>query len=162
MEKNSINYEQLYSKVLKNLKSVLTNKKTGYVLDRKAEGLAFLLALETGLRVSDLLKLKFKSFSYNSDIKAHTFTVVLIKSKSSHTGVVSNELYKMIEFFSKSLVVDHGLDIYDKSEFIFYNYSTYSLYTRQWLHKRIKILAKNLGFENCGLQGIRKASAFKV
>ena len=45
---------------------------------------------------------------------------------------------------------------------VFYNYKTNKPYTRQWLHKRIKLTSEKLGFINCGVHSIRKASAIKV
>ena len=45
---------------------------------------------------------------------------------------------------------------------IFYNYKTKQTYTRQWLHKRIKLITEKLGFKDCGVHSIRKASAINI
>ena len=76
---------------------------------------------------------------------------------SKYSGL-SNELYNYIISFKETVKKEFGFN----SDYIFYNYKTNNLYTRQWLHKRFRLLSETLGFEDAGIQSIRKASAIKV
>ena len=155
MKTQPIDYNKLYAQARK----LFFNTRQSYnLLDRKTESLAYLIALETGLRVSDLLKLKYNEINFNNEIDKYLFTTSIKKTKNSHTGVISNELYNYIQSFKETVKKDFGFN----SEYIFYNYKTNNIYTRQWLHKRFRLLAENLGFENAGVHSIRKASAIKV
>ncbi len=154
MKTQPIDYNKLYSEARK---LFFENNQT-YNLDRKTENLAYLIALESGLRVSDLLTLKYDDISFNSDLGKYIFSTDIKKTKNSHTGIISNELYNYIQAFRETVKLDFGAS----SENIFYNYKSNNLYTRQWLHKRIKLIAEKLGFKNCGVHSIRKASAINV
>jgi integrase len=154
MKTEAINYNRLYDEAERYIKG---NPKK-YFLDRKTEYLAYLVALETGLRVSDLLLLKYDSFSFNRNLHKYCFITHIKKTNSTHTGVISSKLYEIIDGM-KVIINEEG---YDSNDYIFYNYKTNKPYTRQWLHKRIKIMGDRLGFVNCGVHSIRKASAIKV
>jgi len=161
MKTDALDYQKLYYLASKEFNA----KTTAYNIDRKAENLAYLIGLETGLRVGDLLKLKYHDFYFNSKINRYCFDCVVTKTKSEHTGVISNELYNYIEKF-RSIVKTHYNKLNDS---IFFNFKSKPsksnpecLYTRMWLHKRIKIVGKKLNFENCGVHSIRKASAINV
>lgn len=154
MKTEAINYNRLYDEAEKCFKG----KSKTYSLDRKTEYLAYLVALETALRVSDLLMLRFDSFYFNKKVSKYCFTTNIKKTKSIHTGVISSKLYEFMESF-KLEIQSKGFDFNNQ---IFYNYKTNQLYTRQWLHKRIKIVGERLGFENVGVHSIRKASAIRV
>ena len=154
MKTEAINYNRLYDEAEKCFK--LESKK--YALDRRAEYLAYMIALETGLRVSDLLMLSFDSFYFNKKVSKYCFTTKIKKTKSEHTGVISSKLYEFMESFK----IDIQSNGFDFNNHIFYNYKTDKLYTRQWLHKRIKIVGERLGFEKVGVHSIRKASAIRV
>ena len=149
-----INYHKLYNEARK----LFFDNSNAYGIERKTEYLAYLLALESGLRVSDLLDQKYYNFSYNEKLSKHCFSTYIKKTKSQHTGVISNELYHYIQEYK-----DAVRTVYNRSsEYIFYNYNTNKPYTRQWLHKRIKMIAKKLKFKNVGVHSIRKASAIHV
>ena len=154
MKTEAINYNKLYMEA----RALFFETNKAYTLDRKTESLAYLLALETGLRVSDLLNLKYSDFKYNNEIKKYCFTTNVMKTKSVHTGVISNELYNTIEMFESAVQSEYN----SVNQHIFYNYKTNKVYTRQWLHKRIKLVGEKLGFESCGVHSIRKASAINV
>lgn len=154
MKTQPIDYNKLYSEA-RNL--FFENFKT-YSQERKSENLAYLIALETGLRVSDLLTLKHDEIYYNNDIGKYCFTTYIKKTKNTHTGVISNELYNYIQTY-KEAVKD---ELNGHHNTIFYNYTTNKPYTRQWLHKRIKLTAEKLNFKDCGIHSIRKASAINV
>lgn len=154
MKTEAIDYNKLYAEARK----LFFEDSKSYTLDRKAENLAYMLALESGLRVSDLLLLKYDDFKYNDVLKKYVFTTKIKKTKSIHTGVISNELYNYIQNYIRVVKREYNA----LNECLFYNYRTNKPYTRQWLHKRIKLVSEKLGFENCGVHSIRKASAIKV
>lgn len=155
MKTQPIDYNKLYVQARK----LFFDTRQAYrLLDRKTENLAYLIALESGLRVSDLLKLKYDEIYFNNSIGKYLFTTSIKKTKNSHTGVISNELYNYIKSFQETVKKEFGFN----SDYIFYNYKTNNLYTRQWLHKRFRLLSETLGFEDAGIQSIRKASAIKV
>ena len=56
MKTQPIDYNKLYAQARK---LFFDTRQSYNLLDRKTESLAYLIALETGLRVSDLLKLKY-------------------------------------------------------------------------------------------------------
>jgi len=155
MKTQPIDYNKLYAQARK---LFFDTRQSYNLLDRKTESLAYLIALETGLRVSDLLKLKYNEINFNNEIDKYLFTTSIKKTKNSHTGVISNELYNYIQSFKETVKKEFGFN----SEYIFYNYKTNNIYTRQWLHKRFRLLAEKLGFANTGAHSIRKASAIKV
>lgn len=155
MKTQPIDYNKLYVQARK----LFFDTRQAYrLLDRKTENLAYLIALESGLRVSDLLKLKYDEIYFNNSIGKYLFTTSIKKTKNSHTGVISNELYNYIKSFQETVKKEFGFN----SDYIFYNYKTNNLYTRQWLHKRFRLLSETLGFEDARIQSIRKASAIKV
>lgn len=154
MKTQPIDYNKLYTEARK----LFFENNSAYNLDRKTENLAYLIALESGLRVSDLLMLRYDDINYNKNIGKYLFISNIKKTQNSHTGVISNELYNYIQSFKDAV----KLEFDTSSEFILYNYKSNNIYTRQWLHKRIKLIAVKLGFENCGVHSIRKASAINV
>ena len=154
MKTQPIDYNKLYSEA----RTLFFENSKTYSLERKSENLAYLIALETGLRVSDLLTLKYNEIYYNKDIGKYCFTTNIKKTKTNHTGVISNELYNYIQTYKEA--VRDTLNAHHNT--IFYNYNTNKSYTRQWLHKRIKLTAKKLNFKNCGVHSIRKASAINI
>ena len=154
MKTEAIDYNKLYTEA----RALFFENNKNYTLDRKAENLAYMLALETGLRVSDLLSLKYDDFKYKENLKKYVFTSKVKKTKNTHTGVISNELYNYIQNYIEAVTSRYNA----LNDLIFYNYKTNKSYTRQWLHKRIKLVSEKLGFENCGVHSIRKASAIKV
>lgn len=154
MKTKPINYDKLYAIA----REMFYNDDVAYSVERKTEALAYILALETGLRVSDLLKLKYSEIEYNGELRKHVFTCTIEKSNKQHTGVVSAEAYSFIESHQKIVrTVYNGFN-----DCLFYNYKTNKLYSRQWLHKRIKLVGSNLNLKNIGVHSIRKASAIRV
>lgn len=154
MTTQPVNYSKLYNEARK----LFFENSEAYTLERKSENLAYLLALESGLRVSDLLELKYHYFTLNDNIGRYTFTSPIKKTHGMHTGVISNELFHYIQEYKDAVRVIHNRS----NEYIFYNYKVNKPYSRQWLHKRIKMIAEKLKFKNCGVHSIRKASAIHV
>jgi len=154
MKTQALDYNKLYTEA----RALFFENNKAYSLDRKTESLAYLLALETGLRVSDLLLLKYDDFKHNNELNRYCFTTNIQKTKGVHTGVISNELYNTVEMFESAVKSEYN----GRSQYIFFNYKVGKVYSRQWLHKRIKLISEKLGFENCGVHSIRKASAINV
>ncbi len=154
MKTQPIDYNKLYSDARK----LFFENNQAYNLERKAENLAYLVSLESALRASDLLNLKYDDINFDKELGKYLFTTNIKKTKNSHTGVLSNELYSYIQLFKEAVKMEYGAN----NEYIFYNYKKNSIYTRQWLFKRIKLTAEKLGFKNCGVHSIRKASAINV
>lgn len=154
MKTKPINYDKLYS-----ISRKMFYEDSSYSIDRKTEALAYILALETGLRVSDLLNLKYSDIEYNAELKKHVFTCYVSKVKKEHKGVVSAEAYNYIELYKNIIKTCYNgfSDVH-----VFYNYKTNKLYSRQWLHKRIKLISEMLGLDNIGMHSIRKSSAINV
>jgi site-specific recombinase XerD len=154
MKTQPVNYHKLYNEARK----LFFENSDAYGIERKSENLAYLLALESGLRVSDLLEMKYYFFCYNESLGKYCFTTPIKKTKGMHTGVISNELYHYIQGYKDAVRVINNRS----SEYIFYNYKFNKPYTRQWLHKRIKMIGEKLEFKNVGVHSIRKASAIFV
>ena len=154
MKTQALEYNKLYSEA----RTLFFENNKTYSLDRKSENLAYLIALETGLRISDLLILRYDDIYFNNEIGKYCFTTCIKKTKNDHTGIISNELYNYIQTY-KNAVINH---FSTHHTYIIYNYKTNKPYTRQWLHKRIKLTAGKLGFKDCGVHSIRKASAINV
>lgn len=154
MKTQPFNYDKLYNEARK----MFFSDSTAYSLERKSEYLAYLLALESGLRVSDLLEQKYSNFTFNDKLGRYCFATYIKKTKGQHTGVISNELYHYIQEYKDTVRAIHNWS----SDYIFYNYKNDKPYTRQWLHKRIKLVAAKLRLKNVGVHSIRKASAIHV
>lgn len=154
MKTQPVNYDKLYNEARK----MFFSDSNAYSLERKSEYLAYLLALESGLRVSDLLEQKYSHFSFNDKLGRYCFTTYIKKTKGQHTGVISNELYHYIHEYKDAVRTIHNWS----SDYIFYNYKNNKPFTRQWLHKRIKLIAEKLRLKNVGVHSIRKASAIHV
>ena len=154
MRTDSVNYDTFYSKA----RSLFFDNYKAYKLDRKTEAVAYLVALETGLRVSDMLGLKYSDITYNDSINSYVFEAYVNKVSTDHIGQISNELFAILETF-KNEIRTEGNSINDS---IFYNYKTGKPYSRQWLHKRIKVVSEKIGLENISVHSLRRASAIKV
>ena len=85
MKTQPIDYNKLYAQARK---LFFDTRQSYNLLDRKTESLAYLIALETGLRVSDLLKLKYNEINFNNQ------------------PVSINIMYKSIWFWSSNRCLD--------------------------------------------------------
>ena len=154
MKTQAIDYDLLYNEARK----LFHDNHASYNLDRKAENLAYLIALETGLRVSDLLSLEYSFITYDKRLKKNIFTTYIKKTKGTHVGVISDEVSNYIEMYKESVKSCYNA----LNGSIFFNYKSNKLYSRQWLYKRMKLISDRLGFKDAGVHSIRKASAIKV
>lgn len=153
MKTDAINYDEFYNEARK----LFFETNEAYTLDRKTESLAYLIALETALRVSDLLTLRYEDFTFNKDLNTYIFTTKIKKTNVKHTSVISKELYNHLQSFRNEIKKSFNLNPH-----IFWNYNNSKFYTRQWLHKRIKLLSEDLKMDNISMHSLRRASAIKV
>jgi integrase len=94
------------------------------------ECLAILLGLETGLRASDLLKLKTSNISYNEDANRYEVITHIQKTDvKNHRTQISNTTYKAI----KRIVKDNDTYIFANKK------NNNKLFSRIWLTKRTKL-----------------------
>lgn len=168
MKTRPVDYQKLKNKSVETFNAALEKQDRRKMI----ESLAYLLGLDTGLRVSDLLDLKYSDIKYDVKIRKYLFTCIIKKkvrtnektgkkdySKASHTNVISNEVNSYIDFYLKCLI---SLG-FEPQDYIFWNYLHQKKYTRHWLSKQWGIFAKSLGFdENNGVHAIRKTAAIWV
>lgn len=141
----------------------LFNKKgQAYEADRKAEALVILIGLETGLRVSDMLKLKFNDISSNNEYGRPFITTYVSKKKRDEVKPLSANTMRLIEIYNNWCIVQFGY----VSKYIFFNYAKEALYSRQWTHKRLNIAndAGELGkkVKIAGAHSLRRTAASMV
>ena len=117
------------------------------------ESLAFMLALDTGLRASDLLNLKISDgIKWDVDLQSFVCVSDIKKTgKKNHKTIVSAETEDMFRF-----VLRNAPGNFSNNEFIFTNPKTGKQFTRFWLNKR----AKNTFGIN--FHKLRKISALRV
>ena len=92
------------------------------------ECIAFLLALDTGLRASDLLNLKITDITFNSDLRRYE-----CRSDIKKTGVKNHLTLISRKTFEAVKTLDHRIT------YIFTNPNTNQRFTRFWLYKRAKL-----------------------
>ena len=109
------------------------------------ECLAILIGLDTGLRASDLLKLKVSDISYNEEANRYECKSNIQKTKvAEHTTLLSRDTYKAFKTLSLT------------SGYIFTNPKTDKLFSRIWLSKRTNL---RYGFS---FHTLRKISAKRI
>jgi len=109
------------------------------------ECLAILIGLDTGLRASDLLRLRVKDISYNEDCNRYECLSNIQKTNvTNHVTIISRDTHKAFKALSYN------------SEYIFTNIKTNDLYTRFWLSKRTNL---RYGFN---FHTLRKISAKRI
>lgn len=126
-------------------------------------GLVLMLGLESGARISDLLKMKF------SDIKeikekpnAYILSYYVTKSKVWHKWVISAQLKNRIDVTREWMKLEYGY----YGDDIFTNPISNKQFTREWASKRIAV-ANRLGkmgeiIDVAGSHSLRKASAHNL
>ena len=132
-------------------------------LSNRMIGLVLLMGLETGARISDLLKMKY------SDIKemenkpnVYTISYYVTKSKTNHIWVLSAQLKNKIDATREYMKLEHGY----YGDLIFYNAVRKTRFSREWASKRIAV-ANKLGkmgkiIDVAGSHSLRKASAHNL
>jgi len=126
-------------------------------------GLVLMMGLETGARISDLLKMKYSDIEEMRN-KPNTYTITfrVEKSKANHKWVISADLKGKIDGTREYMKTIHGY----YGDMIFYNPKTEKQFSRVWASKRIAI-ANRLGkmgeiIKVAGSHSLRKASAHNL
>ena len=132
------------------------DNKVGYQYERLTECLLFTLQCKTGLRISDVLDLKYSNLIFKG---LDTYLeLVLKKTKRSLVLPVDKLLLKMIQDYQEWCGLELG-----ENEKIFHNLKTDKSFTYMWANKRINQLNNSgvLGkvYTNVGTHSIRKGLA---
>lgn len=132
-----------------------------YKLDKRAEALMILIGIDTALRISDLLELKYKDLQITSEYGRPIFHTYIKKTKKTLSIPISMQTLRYYEIFR-----DWTKLCYGESEYIFHNFNTDRVYTRQWAHKRLCEANKKglLGdkVDVAGAHSLRKTGANRV
>lgn len=129
-------------------------------LSNRMMGLVLMMGLETGARISDLLKMKHSDIEeMRNKPNTYTITFYVDKSKANHKWVISADLKGKIDGTREYMKTMHGY----YGDMIFYNPNVDKPFSREWASKRIAI-ANRLGkmgeiIKVAGSHSLRKASA---
>jgi integrase len=136
--------------------NILESNK-GYQYERLTECLLFTLQSKTGLRISDVLNLKYSNIRYvGLDVYLE---LILKKTKKDLTIPIDRMMLKMFQDYKEYCLSEFN----NLNEQIFFNYNTGKSFSYIWCNKRINILNNSgiLGkvFDNVGTHSIRKGLA---
>jgi len=131
--------------------------EVGYKFERLTECLLFTLQSKTGLRISDVLDLKYTNVVFKGlDIYLE---LILKKTKRDLVLPMDRLLLKMIQDYKEYCILEFD----EANEQMFYNYNNGKTFTYMWASKRINQLNKSgvLGkvYDNVGTHSIRKGLA---
>ena len=132
-------------------------------LGNRMMGLALLLGLETGARISDLLKMRYSDIEeLTNRPNVYTITWEVEKSNSKHKWVISSEMKSKIDITREFMKTVHSY----YGDLIFYNAVRKTRFSREWASKRIAI-ANRLGkmgeiIKVAGSHSLRKAAAHNL
>jgi len=131
--------------------------EVGYKFERLTECLLFTLQSKTGLRISDVLDLKYTNVVFKGlDIYLE---LILKKTKRDLVLPMDRLLLKMIQDYKEYCILEFD----EANEQMFFNYNNGNTFTYMWASKRINQLNKSgvLGrvFDNVGTHSIRKGLA---
>jgi site-specific recombinase XerD len=131
--------------------------EVAYKFERLTECLLFTLQSKTGLRISDVLDLKYTNVVYKG---LDTYLeLILKKTKSELVLPMDRLLLKMIQDYKEYCILEFN----ETNEKIFYNYKSSKSFTYMWASKRINLLNNSgvLGkvYDNVGTHSIRKGLA---
>lgn len=134
---------------------------TRLILSNRVFGLILLVGLETGARISDILKLKWDDIETYGNSE-YMLTYHNSKSKKYISIPLSNGLAQQILNTKDWLSFRYQL----VSDYIFYNYDNNKLFTRVWASNRISQANKRglLGeiIDVAGSHSLRRTSAINV
>jgi integrase len=136
--------------------NILKSNK-GYQYERLTECILFTLQAKTGLRISDVLNLKYSNIKYvGFDVYLE---LILKKTKKDLTIPIDRMMLKMFQDYKEYCLSEFS----NLNEQIFFNYNTGNPFSYIWCNKRINILNNSgiLGkvFDNVGTHSIRKGLA---
>jgi integrase len=131
--------------------------EVAYKFERLTECLLFTLQAKTGLRISDVLDLRYSNVIYKG---LDTYLeLILKKTKSELVLPMDRLLLKMIQDYKEYCILEFN----EANEQMFYNYNRGKTFTYIWANKRINQLNKSavLGkvYDNVGTHSIRKGLA---
>jgi len=131
--------------------------EVAYKFERLTECLLFTLQSKTGLRISDVLDLKYTNVVFKGlDIYLE---LILKKTKRELVLPMERLLLKMIQDYKEYCILEFN----ETNEKIFYNYKSSKSFTYMWASKRINLLNNSgvLGkvYDNVGTHSIRKGLA---
>lgn len=145
--------EYYYNQFYKTLES-----NVGYKYERLTECLLFTLQSKTGLRISDVLDLKYSNIITDRGLDTYV-ELILKKTKKDLTLPIDRLMLKMIQDYQEYCLLNFSI----LNENIFFNYNKNDKFTYMWCNKRINILNNSgaLGkvFDNVGTHSIRKGLA---
>jgi integrase len=131
--------------------------EVGYKFERLTECLLFTLQSKTGLRISDVLDLKYTNVVYKG-LDTY-FELILKKTKRELVLPMDRLLLKMIQDYKEYCILEFN----EANEQMFYNYNSGKTFTYMWANKRVNQLNKSgvLGkvYDNVGTHSIRKGLA---
>lgn len=131
-------------------------------LSNRMMGLVLLIGLETGARISDLLKMKYSDIKEVPN-KPNVFTITfrVEKSDTNHKWIISQDTNEKIEITREYMKLEH--DYYGNEIFFNPSKNVNKRFSREWASKRIAV-ANRLGkmgeiVDVAGSHSLRKASA---
>lgn len=131
-----------------------------YEASKKAEAIVILIGLDTGLRISDMLNLKFTDIAIDKEYNKPLLTVKIRKTGNIETKPLHSSTYRIIEAYQdwkKFILNDYHPNIFNNNG---------KNFTRQWAHKRINIandkslLGKRV--EVAGSHSLRRTAASNI
>jgi len=144
-----------------NLYLAVDANKATYKLDKRTEAIMIMLGIDTALRISDLLKLKYSDIEVSGEYGKPLIHTYITKTKKNITIPISFSTLRHLEIYKSWVKLCYGAN--GTSEYIFFNYHTGKTYSRQWSHKRL-VIANNAGLlgnkvEVAGAHSLRKTGA---
>jgi integrase len=132
--------------------------KASYKLDKRTEAIMIMLGIDTALRISDLLKLKYSDLELNGEYGKPLIHTYITKTKKQITLPISHSTLRHLETYRSWVKLGYG-----ESEYIFYNFNNNDIYKRGWAHKRL-VKANNEGLLGekvnvAGAHSLRKTGA---
>lgn len=141
-----------------NLYLAVDANKATYKLDKRTEAIMIMLGIDTALRISDLLKLKYSDIEVAGEYGKPLIHTYITKTKKKITLPISFSTLRHLENYKSWVKLCYG-----ENELIFFNYHNNKMYSRQWSHKRL-VIANNEGLlgskvEVAGAHSLRKTGA---
>jgi integrase len=143
-----------------NLFKAVEVNKLNYKLDKRTEAIMIMLGIDTALRISDLLKLKYSDIEVSGEYGKPLIHTYITKTKKKITLPISFSTLRHLENYKSWVKLCYG-----ENELIFFNYHSKNktTYSRQWAHKRL-VIANNAGLlgnkvEVAGAHSLRKTGA---
>ena len=160
---NALNYHSAYKYALDLWLKCEGETDSRLKLSNRMMGLVLMLGLETGARISDLLRMKYTDISEMKDMpNVYVIDFYIKKTNSQHKWIVSAQLKHRIDATREYMKFEHGY----YGDIIFYNPNVKKAFGRVWASRRIAV-ANKLGkmgevVDVAGSHSLRKASAHNL